>query len=55
MAHKMEKPYTRDMAQALSSLAKLEAYDIETVLCYHGGPISGNVKDAIADIWKEEG
>lgn len=42
--------YTKDMAQACSSLAKLAAYDIETVLCYHGGPISGNVKDAIAGL-----
>ncbi len=44
--------YTKDMAQARASLAKLAAYDIETVLCYHGGPVSGNIKDAIASLSK---
>jgi glyoxylase-like metal-dependent hydrolase (beta-lactamase superfamily II) len=42
--------YTKDMAQARASLAKLAAYDIQTVLCYHGGPVSGNVREAIAGL-----
>ena len=42
--------YTKDMAQACASLSKLAAHDIETVLCYHGGPVSGNVKEAIVGL-----
>jgi glyoxylase-like metal-dependent hydrolase (beta-lactamase superfamily II) len=42
--------YTKDMAQACASLAKLAAYDIRTVLCYHGGPVSDNAGEAIASL-----
>lgn len=39
---------TPDMAAALESLKKLKNYDIETVICYHGGQLKGNVSRQIA-------
>jgi len=39
---------TPDMEKAMQSLEKLKAYDIETVICYHGGRIQGDVNKRIA-------
>jgi len=39
---------TPHMEQALQSLKKLIAFDIETVICYHGGRIQGDVTHQIA-------
>jgi glyoxylase-like metal-dependent hydrolase (beta-lactamase superfamily II) len=45
---------TPDLGQATSSLGKLAAYDIETVVCYHGGPYSaGDVNARIAELADE--
>ncbi|MFZ4858301.1 MAG: hypothetical protein ACOYL3_18075 [Desulfuromonadaceae bacterium] len=40
--------YTPDLPTALESLKKLAAYDIENVLCYHGGVYRGDVNRRIA-------
>jgi glyoxylase-like metal-dependent hydrolase (beta-lactamase superfamily II) len=40
--------YTPDVATALASLKKLAAYDIETVICYHGGVYRGDANRRIA-------
>ena len=47
--------YTKDPVTARASLAKLSAYDIQTVLCYHGGAISGpeGMNSAIAALVSE--
>jgi len=42
-----------DLSQAKRSLEKLAAYDIETVVCYHGGPYTGGVNAHIAELANE--
>jgi glyoxylase-like metal-dependent hydrolase (beta-lactamase superfamily II) len=44
---------TPDMETALQSLKKLEAFDIETVICYHGGRIQGDVNRRIAQLTEQ--
>ncbi|NIK72323.1 MBL fold metallo-hydrolase [Paenibacillus sp. BK720] len=39
---------TPDMATALQSLKKLQDFEIETVICYHGGVFKGDVRNRIA-------
>jgi len=39
--------YTYDMQEAIKSLEKLLNYDIQSVLCYHGGMYQGNVEESI--------
>ncbi|SFF35117.1 Glyoxylase, beta-lactamase superfamily II [Paenibacillus catalpae] len=39
---------TPDMATALQSLKKFKKYDVETVICYHGGMLQGDVNTRIA-------
>ncbi|ULO05503.1 MBL fold metallo-hydrolase [Paenibacillus sp. 19GGS1-52] len=41
---------TPDMATALHSLANLAAYDIDTVICYHGGLYRGDANRRIAEL-----
>lgn len=41
---------TPDMELALASLYKLSAYEIDTVICYHGGLYHGNANQRIAEI-----
>lgn len=42
--------YTFDMRQATESLKKLAKYDIETVICYHGGVFTNNSNEKIAEL-----
>ena len=42
-----------NLSQAKRSLEKLAAYDIETVVCYHGGPYAGDVNAQIAELANE--
>jgi glyoxylase-like metal-dependent hydrolase (beta-lactamase superfamily II) len=42
--------YTLDMNLAKKSLAKLCQYDIEKVICYHGGLYMGNANQRIAEL-----
>jgi glyoxylase-like metal-dependent hydrolase (beta-lactamase superfamily II) len=42
--------YTYDMDLATKSLKKLTSYDIETVICYHGGRYKGNANQRIAEL-----
>ncbi|WP_297630408.1 MBL fold metallo-hydrolase [uncultured Clostridium sp.] len=41
--------YTLDMEMAKKSIKKLLNYDIETLICYHGGIFSDNVKEKIRE------
>ncbi|SFJ67247.1 MBL fold metallo-hydrolase [Thermoflavimicrobium dichotomicum] len=41
---------TLDMDTAIKSLKKLTQYDIETVICYHGGLYKGNANRRIAEL-----
>jgi len=41
---------TDDMPRAIASLGKLARYDVEIVVCYHGGPYSGGVNARIAEL-----
>ena len=41
---------TADMTLALSSLGKLAAFDVERVICYHGGMFAGDANRRIAEI-----
>ncbi|WP_317618381.1 MBL fold metallo-hydrolase [Paenibacillus sp. PL91] len=44
-------PYsTVNMEQALRSLEKFKPFDIEAVICYHGGLLRGNINKRIADL-----
>jgi glyoxylase-like metal-dependent hydrolase (beta-lactamase superfamily II) len=42
--------FTFDMEQAKQSVKKLLDYDINKVLCYHGGVYEGNIKEALKRI-----
>lgn len=42
--------YTFDMEQAMESLKKLTKYDIETVICYHGGVFTKSSNERIAKL-----
>ncbi|NEW04746.1 MBL fold metallo-hydrolase [Paenibacillus sp. SYP-B3998] len=44
---------TPDMKQAVQSLERLKAYEIETVICYHGGLFQGDVQGEIDKILVE--
>ncbi|MDU0200995.1 MBL fold metallo-hydrolase [Paenibacillus sp. MAH-36] len=39
---------TPDLRTALQSLKKFKMYDIENVICYHGGRLRGNIRERIA-------
>jgi len=41
---------TYDMGAALKSLKKLMLYDIETVICYHGGVYRDNTNERLAEL-----
>ncbi len=42
--------YTFNMAQAMESLKKLTKYDVQKVICYHGGVFTDNPNERIAEI-----
>lgn len=42
--------YTSDPSMATESLQKLARYDIEAVICYHGGLYEGNASRRIAEL-----
>jgi glyoxylase-like metal-dependent hydrolase (beta-lactamase superfamily II) len=42
--------FTYDMEQARQSVKKLLNYDIQKVVCYHGGVYEGNIKEALKKI-----
>lgn len=43
-------PVTPNMEQAIESLKKLKSYDIEAVICYHGGLYKGNLSQRLEEI-----
>lgn len=45
--------YAYDIEQAKLSLRQLTSFDIETVVCYHGGVFRGNANARIAEIVRE--
>jgi glyoxylase-like metal-dependent hydrolase (beta-lactamase superfamily II) len=44
--------YTFDVEESIRSAKKLTAYDIETVICYHGGIYRENVNQRITELAK---
>ena len=42
--------FTYDMEQARQSVKKLLDYDIEKIICYHGGVYEGDIKEALKRI-----
>jgi len=42
--------FTPDKASAMKSIAKLVDLDIETVVAYHGGVCTGNIKERLAEL-----
>lgn len=44
--------FTPDMDTAKKSLEKFTQYDVDTVICYHGGVYQGNVKERLLDLTK---
>ncbi|MEG0774992.1 MBL fold metallo-hydrolase [Clostridium sp.] len=42
--------YTLDMGEAKKSIEKLLNYDIEKIICYHGGIYTENIKDSLEKI-----
>lgn len=45
--------HTHDLDRATKSLKKLSLYDIQSVICYHGGLYQGLAKRRIAELAKE--
>lgn len=45
--------FTPDMDTAKKSLGKFTQYDVETVVCYHGGVYQGNVKERLMELAKD--
>lgn len=45
--------YTLDMAGAKNSIKKLLDYEIETVICYHGGIVTREIKEVLQKISEE--
>ena len=50
-----DKNFTLDMPTALKSLEKLLDYDIENVICYHGGLVTGNIRESLVGIVRSGG
>lgn len=42
--------YTLDMGEAKKSINKLLNYDIDKIICYHGGVYQTDIKDALENI-----
>ncbi len=42
--------YTLDIVEAKNSIRKLLNYDIDRIICYHGGTYTRNIKDALQEI-----
>jgi glyoxylase-like metal-dependent hydrolase (beta-lactamase superfamily II) len=47
--------YTVDVPLAYRSIANLARYDIQRVLCYHGGEYTGDIAGRLVEIVKESG
>lgn len=53
---KLQKPpaqFTPDMDTAARSIRKLAHYDIQTIICYHGGAIVDHANQALAELIQE--
>jgi glyoxylase-like metal-dependent hydrolase (beta-lactamase superfamily II) len=56
MEGKLREPleqFTPDMDTARKSLKKFTNFDVETIICYHGGLYSGNANEALAELAKD--
>lgn len=42
--------FTLDMEEAKKSVLKLLDYEIEKIICYHGGEYKGNIKEALHNV-----
>ncbi|MEJ8546259.1 MBL fold metallo-hydrolase [Brevibacillus borstelensis] len=45
--------YTLDLDEAIGSVQRLLDYDMEQLICYHGGLFSGNAKEALMDLLRQ--
>lgn len=45
--------FTLDLDEAVRSVQRLLAYDIEQLICYHGGLFHGDVKQALLELVRE--
>ncbi|WP_217558771.1 MBL fold metallo-hydrolase [Paenibacillus sp. GbtcB18] len=45
--------HTPDMGQALESLKKFAAFDIDRAICFHGGLVQGGVNESIARVARQ--
>ncbi|WP_217592081.1 MBL fold metallo-hydrolase [Cohnella sp. GbtcB17] len=42
--------YTLDLEEAVASVRRLMSYEIDTLICYHGGCFQGDVQEALRDL-----
>jgi glyoxylase-like metal-dependent hydrolase (beta-lactamase superfamily II) len=47
-----DKNFTLDMTTALTSLKKLLSYEIDNIVCYHGGLVTGSIRQSLEEIIK---
>lgn len=45
--------FTLDLKEAVRSVRKLLSYDVDQLICYHGGLFTGDVKSALTDLLEE--
>lgn len=48
--HIANPQYTLDLEEAVASVRRLMSYEIDTLICYHGGSFQGNVREALRDL-----
>ncbi|WP_310830352.1 MBL fold metallo-hydrolase [Paenibacillus pedocola] len=50
--HIANPQYTLDLEEAIASVRRLMSYEIDHLICYHGGSFQGNVQDALRALVK---
>lgn len=45
--------YNLDMEETKKSIKRLMDYDIEKIICYHGGIFEHNIKESLAHLLEE--
>lgn len=44
--------YTLDMKEAIKSIRKFLEYDVQQIICYHGGIITGDIISILKNLLK---
>ena len=47
------KATTPNFEEAVESIGKLCTYDVEQIICYHGGVVKENAQQALKDIYED--